>query len=117
MPLYDYVSYSAGFMPKKDAEAQRRCYAYLRKTILELDKAVKENPNEKNLKNIRSLFENIRSMIDTASGSQRVDRAHTFWKYWDKNKRMIISTYEGTNDDYTIQDKMAELEEGRYIPS
>lgn len=117
MPLVDYVTYSAGFMPKKDAEAQKRCYEYLRKTILELDKAVKEYPKEKNIANLRSMFENIRSMVSIASGSQRIDRANTFWSYWDKNKRAIIATKEETNDEYRIQEKMGELEEGRYIPS
>lgn len=117
MPLVDYVTYSAGFMPKKDAEAQRRCYAYLKKAILELDKAAKRYPEEQNIRNLRGVFENIRSMVGVASGSQRVDRANTFWNYWDKNKHMIISTMEETSDNYKIQEKMSELEEGRYVPS
>lgn len=115
MPLLDYLGFSAGFVPREDASAQKRCYEYLQGTIAQLDEQISRNEVSYRSANIRSMLETIRSVTEVAAGSVRLHRANTFWRYWDRNKVQIIRTREGTDDDYEIQDKVSELEEGRYI--
>lgn len=110
MPLYDYLSYSAGFMPAGDVAAQNRCYKYLESTIAQLEKS-QDSEDEQNLLKI---FKSLQSMVETAAGSARYARAKTFWTYWDRNKKSIISVVEDTDDDIAIENKIGELEEGRY---
>lgn len=114
MPLLDYTQYVAGFVPYEDVGAQLRCFAYIKKAVALLDHAIAQDPTQ-DKKNLRSLFLNLISMVDVASGSRRLARANTFWRYWDKSKQQIIEVVEGTSDPYLLQNKVAELEDGRYI--
>lgn len=115
MPLMDYATYLAGYMPRHDVTAQIRCFTYLQDVIKKLQD--RGAAGDKFAKNEAAVFTDIKNMIDVASGSMRLDRATTFWKYWDKNKEAIISQGESTKDNYKIQDKIGELEEGRYFPN
>lgn len=115
MPLLDYLGYSAGFVPREDAAAQQRCYNYLKETIAQMEAQISRNEASHNLANQKSVFEGARSVIEVAAGSVRLHRANNFWHYWDRNKTQIIKVREGTDDEYEIQDKVSELEEGRYV--
>lgn len=110
MPLYDFLRYSAGFMPASDVEAQKRCFSYLEQAIANLESAKDSGDAQNELKIMKSLH----SLIEVASGSARYDRANTFWKYWDKNKNAVMSIVEGTDDNIALENKIGELEDGRY---
>lgn len=114
MPLVDYVTYKAGFLPRHDAAAQQRCYQYLLECIDQL-KVVNASRPSQDLENLISIYTNIKNLTEVSEGSQRKDKGHSFWRNWDRNKVQIISLKEDTDDDYAIQDTMARLEEGRYI--
>lgn len=114
MPLVDFLTFSAGYVPAADVAAQRRCYDYLKETIALLKGRVGSPAEQENDKSQLSLLKDLAAVTDVASGSRRYKRSVTFWKYWDKNKDRVIRIHENTTDNEDVLTQIGLLEDGRY---
>lgn len=129
----DYLKkagFAMGVVPPADVKAQKRCFDYL----VELSKSLQEKidsappppPVEpgapdgedeiSNLKRQKQLIDQIIGIEKAPEGSYGTHAAKSFWVYWDKIKVQAVRT-EGNQVKGDVEDRIKELEMGRYAPT
>lgn len=122
------LQYMAGFVPGDDSKAQKRCYEYLVEAQTQMERKIDsmddvwvepgaptgEDPKSM-LKNQHRVIKETTDLVSNAEGRRGWRYAKKFWTYWDKVKVSAIKFLE--DDDVNVDNKIAELEEGRYEPN